>query len=88
MNGEIRDTDVIKGKIYSDNNIVAKLDYVPTTVVNYEGDYTVTPSASDQTLETKNKLMVDNLVVESISYIQIPNEYGDTIYIGSDINGN
>lgn len=69
MNGEIRDIDVIKGKIYSDNNIVAKLDYVPTTVVNYEGDYTVTPSTSEQTLETKNKLMVDNLVVESMPSI-------------------
>lgn len=69
MNGEIRDNNVIKGKIYSDNNIVAKLDYVPTTVVNYEGDYTVTPSTSEQTLETKNKLMVDNLVVESMPSI-------------------
>lgn len=37
----------------------------------YTGEYTVTPSAETQVLETKNCRMVDNVVINPI-----PNNYG------------
>lgn len=43
---------------------------------NYEGSYSVTPKTYEQTLETKNKSMTDNLVVEEIPYSEVSNPSG------------
>lgn len=57
----------------------------------YTGPYTVTPKADEvQTLETRAKTMEDNVTVLAIPYYQTGNLYGDTVYIGSEVelNGN
>ena len=57
----------------------------------YEGPYTVTPKADAvQTLETRAKTMEDDVTVLAIPYYQTGNLYGDTVYIGSEVelNGN
>ena len=41
----------------------------------YSGDYTVTPARTEQILETKDRLMVDKVVVKPI-----PKEYGLITY--------
>lgn len=46
----------------------------------YEGTYTVTPSGSEQILNTKNMRMTDNITVEPI-----PNNYGLITWNGSYI---
>lgn len=59
--------------------------------VKYAGPYTVTPKADEvQTLETRAKTMEDDVTVLSIPYYQTGNLYGDTVYIGSEVelNGN
>lgn len=43
---------------------------------NYEGAYSVTPKVNAQTLETKNKSMTDDLVVEEIPYSEVSNPSG------------
>ena len=49
----------------------------------YEGTYTVTPKATTQTLETQNKLMQSNVVVEKIPYAEVSNSTGGkTVSIG------
>lgn len=48
----------------------------------YEGDYTVTPSAIEQTLTTRDKRMLDNVIVKSIPFIETSNDNGTTVYIG------
>jgi hypothetical protein len=53
-------------------------DYVERPA--YEGPYTVTPSESVQTLQTKNFRMTDNIVVNPI-----PNNYGLITWNGSII---
>ena len=52
----------------------------------YAGPYVVTPTFSDQTLETNNKLMTSDVEVEAIyvSVVQNP-AGGNTVYIGGTI---
>ena len=49
----------------------------------YEGTYTVTPKTAAQTLETQNKLMQSDVVVEKIPYAEVTNNTGGkTVTIG------
>jgi hypothetical protein len=49
----------------------------------YLGPYTVTPRKVAQTLETMDKLMVDNVEVEEIHYSEVSNPAGGlTVNIG------
>ena len=43
---------------------------------NYDGDYTVIPKVYEQTLETKNKSMTDNVTVEAVPYAEVSNPSG------------
>lgn len=56
----------------------------------YNGDYEITPKIEKQVLNTKNKAMIDDVHVNKIPYFETSNDYGKTIYIGSEviINGN
>lgn len=42
----------------------------------YSGDYEVDPRKVDQVLETKNKSMRDDVVVNSINYLEVSNPQG------------
>lgn len=49
----------------------------------YTGEYTVTPSIEEQTLQTQNKMMSNDVVVEEIPYYETSNQYGGyTVIIG------
>ena len=48
----------------------------------YLGEYEVDPRKVEQTLETQNKSMREDVVVHPIFYSEVPNDYGDTCYIG------
>lgn len=53
---------------------------------DYEGSYTVTPDFSGQTLETMNKHMTDDVIVEPIEVSRTSNPSGGTtVYIGGII---
>lgn len=51
--------------------------YAPT----YEGEYVVTPSFSEQVLETNGYLMADDVTVHVIPVTQTSNEYGGTTVV-------
>lgn len=42
----------------------------------YEGSYIVTPSVSNQTLDTANKLMQSDVIIEEIPYAEVSNNSG------------
>lgn len=42
----------------------------------YEGEYKVTPSVSNQTLDTANKLMKSDVTIEEIPYAEVSNNSG------------
>lgn len=65
MNGEIVGNGLV-GNLSGTGSLTAVLDYVPSSTTTYEGSYTISPSNEEQTLETQNKLMIDDLVIEAI----------------------
>ena len=57
-----------------------------TASVVYDGDYIVTPRAHEEVvLETSDKLLTDDVTILKIPYFETHNDYGETIYIGSEI---
>lgn len=44
--------------------------------VPYDGDYEVTPTASEQKLNTANKLLKNNVTVHEVPYYETTNESG------------
>ena len=51
----------------------------------YEGDYVVIPDIVSQELETKDKIMNDNVTISDIPYYETSNDSGITVYIGSHL---
>lgn len=51
----------------------------------YQGDYVIIPKVKQsQTLETKNKSMKDNVLVQEIPYTEVHNNTGITFTIGGE----
>ncbi len=48
----------------------------------YEGEYVVIPKVYEQSLDTDNKILTDDVVVKEITYNITPNEKGLTATIG------
>lgn len=56
--------------------------YTPEGIEQYKGDYAVIPKTTKQELDTKNKMMKDNVTVQRIPYHEVSNQAGTTIVIG------
>ena len=55
----------------------------------YKGPYIVTPKAHKTTeLYTKNKLLVNDVTILEIPYFEASNEFGNTVYIGNEVDIN
>lgn len=49
----------------------------------YEGEYVITPKVNEQTLPTKQKVMLDDMTVLAIPYAEVTNvSNGKTVTIG------
>lgn len=52
----------------------------------YRGEYNVTPKAhTEQTLETRNTILRNNVVVSQVPYYETSNTDGTTVYIASEV---
>lgn len=76
MSGFINNACKIEGTISIGNGEV---------VDTYEGDYVVSPKIRDQILETRNKKMLEDVVVEKVPYYETSNTSGTTVYIGIEV---
>lgn len=56
--------------------------HTPEEIETYDGDYAVIPKTVEQELETKNKLMKDDVAVQKIPYHEVSNQTGTTAVIG------
>lgn len=56
--------------------------YTPDGIETYEGDYTIIPKVSEQELQTKNKMMKENVTIEQIPFHEFSNDSGTTVVIG------
>ena len=82
---KIRTVDTVHVHIGSSNK--AKVGITNSIVeVNpyevYKGSYTFTPSIANQIVETKEKVLLDNIVILKIPTMEVPNEAGIGFYIG------
>ena len=69
-------TNVIRATIKSEDTLVAHVSAALGDFDVYEGDYSVVPSITPQTLNTKYKSMEDDVEVESIPYQEVTNVSG------------
>ena len=52
----------------------------------YEGEYSVIPKVESQTIPTKNKVLTDDMKIESIPFFKVSNNSGgNTVYIGNEV---
>lgn len=71
---------------YSLSAIAAEV--VPVGGDPYAGEYEVDPNFTGHTLPTKNKLLLENVVVNPIEVTSVSNTAGGkTVYIGGIFNG-
>ena len=84
---------VINGVLHLDVDLNDSSQYLDVELVgggsgrlpNYMGPYVVDPRKVDQTLETKNKSMTDDVTVNAIYYAETSNLGGGyTAYIGME----
>lgn len=58
-------------------------------IPDYDGSYTVRPEVEPQTLETREKVMRENMTVQAIPYHEVDNpQDGQTVIIGGIEYGN
>lgn len=52
----------------------------------YEGSYIVVPRVTEQTMHTKEKVMIDDVLVKAIPFFNVSNTSGgNTVYIGKEV---
>lgn len=83
----IRNDNRVKVSIANERTAVSipPTNYVVNNYIEkYAGDYSVTPDVEPIVLETKDKLMEDNVTVFKIPLWEVSNMSGTTIYIGGE----
>lgn len=86
-------TDTLIGRLTTTINLTGVFNTntnINGTVINgegisrsyYNGSYEATPQTTAQTLELKDKIATDNIIIDSIPYREENNQYGKTVYIG------
>lgn len=69
----------------TEQQVKALIDEAISHIAKFDGDYTVTPKVTAQTLSTKSKLMTDDLTVREIPTFEVGNDFGTTFYIGKEL---
>lgn len=76
LTGALQTSQKLSGSVHIKDTIKQEIDY-------YAGDYNITPSVETQTLETAEKTMRDDLVIQAIPYAEVTNSAnGITVTIG------
>lgn len=73
---------ILLGSIETAINLVGSLS-MPDGYEEYLGNYTITPSVSEQTISTEDKHLTGDITIEPIPYYEVSNEQsGQTAIIG------
>ena len=82
VNNSVYEAELVTNQVVFDTDLVTVIQTYGNVPV-YEGDYVITPSAhNQQVLETKDKLLEENVTVLKIPTSETHNQYGLTFYIG------
>ena len=80
LSGTIAANGTIAGSVAT-GKVFASVD-----VDYYEGNYEVVPKVDSQTLETREKIMKENLIIKEIPVYEVTNNAGGTtVYIAKEI---
>lgn len=76
-------TKMVSAKLHNSKHAITAIIQRSASGEYYTGEYVVTPSTQEQNLETKNKVMSDNVKIEEIPYYETSNPSGGyTVIIG------
>lgn len=76
----------IGGTVSSEHSISGRINYRACGQTEiYDGDYEVIPKVTAQELETREKLMADDVLVHAIPYFETSNQSGTTVYIANEV---
>jgi len=86
--------DAIREKSGNNNKLLFPQEFISEiqnlSMGNYdffEGNYEIIPKIIPQNLETKGKVMKNNINIREIPYYEVSNDSsGNTVYIGGDLN--
>lgn len=83
--GLVSANNPLVGVISNQSQLIGKIQIAEhASYEPYRGDYEVCSVCDcDQVIETKNKLMLDNMVINKIPYAEVQNESGLTVSIAS-----
>lgn len=86
LSGSISVECTLSGKLSCDGGLSGKLSII-REYDRYDGDYKVTPRAfKEQTLETSNKLLGEDVVIAEVPYWETSNDSnGQTAYIAKEV---
>lgn len=79
IDGDIENTQTLDGEI-GDLSVVKQYEFD-----TYDGEYEVIPSVNEQTLDTSNKFLFNDVTVKEIPFYETSNTYGTTVYIANSI---
>lgn len=82
LNAKSVDNEVkLQGTIYANKTLIGIVN-IGRSFENYTGEYEIVPSRKEQTLDTQNKLLKENITVVEIPYSEVSNlGGGKTFYI-------
>ena len=82
FNVKFRETDKSFGIKFSEVQKVT--EYIGGE--EYEGEYVVTPKVTEQSLPTKEKVLIEDITIKEIPFYNVSNASGgNTVYIGDKI---
>lgn len=86
LTGTLSKRESISGTLSAVGQLSGTLDLFESDYAPYVGAYTVTPRVDSATvLETKDRVMSDNVTVLEIPYFETSNTSGYTVYIGNEV---
>ncbi len=84
LSGSIALESALQGAIGSELTLAGTVS-MPETFERFDGSYTVIPAVAAKSLQTKDRLMSDDVTVTAIPYYEVSNpQGGSTIVIGDD----
>lgn len=91
FNGHFRNNQTFKGCFQNKQIFKGNFGAITKVIIHdgdrYEGEYIVDPKFEETVLETKMKLLLDDVTVNPIKVEYTTNlSGGNTVYIGGDIN--
>ena len=84
LNGFLTPQGGISGELSSDGSLQGLISYPSEVVVDvYSGDYVVDPDFDGRVLDTRDKLMTDDVTINAIRVTKTSNLFGgQTVVIG------